>query len=129
MELKKRFVDIEAVDSGAQRRLRFCVSSFHTIREVLSLAAKRLQMANAGWKMDTLQIRREGDLLPLDGKELAGCVLCSGDRLIVERSAGSGRRMVAGDDGFRTAAAKIAGSAVSADSETFLKYARQPSGE
>jgi hypothetical protein len=129
MELENKFVDIEATNVDTQRRLGLCVSSRQTVRDVLELAARRLRMADAAWKLDSLQIRREGELLPLDCDGLIGKILRPGDRLIVERAAGTGRQAVAGDDAFRSAAARIAGGAVSTDSATFLGHARQPIGE
>jgi hypothetical protein len=128
-ELENQFVDIEAFSDDARRPLSLCLSFGQTVGHALELAARRLRMGDAACDLDFLQIRREGDLLPLDCDATVGEVLRSGDRLIVERAAGTEREAVEVDDAFRSAAARTAGAAVSAHSATFLVDARQTIGE
>jgi hypothetical protein len=128
-ELENQFVDIEAFSDDARRPLSLCLSFGQIVGHALELASRRLRIENAARVLDFLQIRREGDLLPLDCDATVGEVLRSGDRLIVERAAGTGREAVEVDDAFRSAAANTAGAAVSTDSATFLGDARQPIGE
>jgi hypothetical protein len=128
-ETQNQFVDIEAYGVDGRRPLSLCLSFGQTVGHALKLAGKRLGMEDAASEPGTLQIRREGELLPLDCDATVGEILRPGDRLIVERAAGTGREAVEVDDAFRSAAAKTAGAAISTDSATFLGDARQTIGE
>jgi hypothetical protein len=128
-ETENQFVDIEASSVDARQPLSLCLSFSQTVGHVLKLAARRLGMGDAASEQGSLQIRREGELLPLDCDGAVGEILRPGDRLIVERAAGTGREAVEVDDAFRSAAAKTAGAAISTDSATFLGDARQTIGE
>jgi hypothetical protein len=132
-ELENTFIDIEVVNAETNQRLSLCIASAKTVGRVLEVAAGRLQMLRAGATLDSLRLRREGGLLPLDCDAPAGEILRPGDRLVVERAggqaAGHEREAVEADDPFLSAAGRIAAGAVSADSAKFLSRARQPIGE
>jgi hypothetical protein len=123
------FTELENQLVNSRRPMSLCLSPGQTVLHALELAARRLRAEGSACDLNFLQIRREGDLLPLDRDATVGEALRSGDRLIVEPVAGAGREAVEVDDAFRSAAARSAGAALSPDSATFLGGARQPIGE
>jgi hypothetical protein len=153
------FVDIVVNNTGrggapdeTRGQLSLTVSSNQSVRDVLQLASARLcpprLRAPSQRERTSLQIRREGEILSLDPEALVGDALRNEDRLILEVVAGGGRltsdlepsdsiasdRMTSVEEGgpagaFGSAAARIAGRAISADSAAFLDRARNPAGE
>jgi hypothetical protein len=139
--LEKDFVDITVNNNESKKQLNLCVSSNQWVHDVLQLASARLIPSQQRAQMP-VQIRREGDVLCLDPEALVGEALCTGDRLILEVAAGADRltscagenQSTSVEDGgkegaFTSAAARIAGESVSADSAKFLDRARSTIGE
>jgi hypothetical protein len=116
--------------SESRRELNLCVSSNQMMQDVLQLATARLC---APGKRARHSLRREGDILSLDPEALVGEALRTGDRLILEVAVGTDRigsgRTPVEEDGFKAAAVREAGRAISADPSAFLRDARSTPGE
>ena len=124
-------IDVMALAPGGKKNLSLCVSPQRTVGELTRVAAARFHMLGRDGSIASLQLRREGDLLPLDPQRPAGEVLADGARVIVEHAAGERLSGPPGgeEDTFRMAAAGAARETLSKDSATFLRDARQVDGE
>jgi hypothetical protein len=122
------FVAVSALD-GVARDLS--VSPRRTVGDVLRAAGAGFHLLAPDGAMGSIQLRREGELLPLDFRRTVADVIQSGDRLIVEKIS-AGDRLTGSSaeaDAFNSAAAKAAAESLSPDSGEFLRHARQVSGE
>jgi hypothetical protein len=129
--IEREFVEISVNNIDLHKQLNLCVSSNQIVQDVLEIASAHLC---APGRRSSLQIRREGEILSLDPEALVGEALRAGDRLILEVAVGTGRlgsdrAAPVEEDGFRAAASREAGRAISADSATFLDRAQNPFGE
>jgi len=133
-------VDVEVSTPSSVQKLNLRVSTKRILRDVLRAGASGFGLANAQSGFVNLQIRREGDLLPMNTQQLAGQVLRAGDRLIIEPAVcltsavgrgveAAGLELNAGGEAFTSAASRLAGSALSASSLKFLAGAEQITGE
>ena len=120
-------MDVTVTCEVAGREMVLTVSPRKRVRDVLRASAARFHVLSDAGGIDQLQIRRVGELVPLDVDLLAEDALVEGDRLIVEPTPGSASTPPQED--LSTVAGRIVGELLSSDSRTFLRHARQTVGE